>query len=163
MPSYDSSNKANSNSYVQAVKGGGKTKEKKGEPIPVLVLDDECLYSKDVANSLLGRVKEFSSLSNLKIALMKEGFNDIHIRYMGELWVMLEFDSCKTKDLFRSNVGVGSWFSVLQQASLDFIVEGRSAWIEIEGVPFKLWSDSTFKKIANKWGELLDVDDQEES
>ncbi|GJX89529.1 nucleotide-binding alpha-beta plait domain-containing protein [Tanacetum coccineum] len=162
VPRYESSNKVNSNSYVQVAKGGGKIGEEVREPCPALVMDDECLYSKDVAKSLLCRVKEFLSLSNLKIALMKEGFNGIHIRYMGELWVLLEFDSCKTKDLFRSNVGVGSWFSVLQQAFIDFTVEGRCAWIEIEGVPFKLWSDNTFKKIANKWGDLLDVDDQEE-
>nr|GEW70310.1 RNA-directed DNA polymerase, eukaryota [Tanacetum cinerariifolium] len=59
-------------------------------------------------------------------------------------------------------MGVGSWFSVLKQASSDFIPEGRIVWVEIEGVPFKLWSKNTFKRIAAKWGELLDVDDQEE-
>ncbi|GJV15111.1 RNA-directed DNA polymerase, eukaryota [Tanacetum coccineum] len=35
-------------------------------------------------------------------------------------------------------------------------------WVEIEGVPFKLWSKNTFKKIASKWGEILDTEDQEE-
>nr|GEY60242.1 nucleotide-binding alpha-beta plait domain-containing protein [Tanacetum cinerariifolium] len=60
------------------------------------------------------------------------------------------------------NMGVRSWFSVLKQASSDFIPEGRIVWVEIEGVPFKLWYKNTFKRIAAKWGELLDVDDQEE-
>nr|GEY19151.1 RNA-directed DNA polymerase, eukaryota, reverse transcriptase zinc-binding domain protein [Tanacetum cinerariifolium] len=69
--------------------------------IPAMILDDECLFSKDVTNSLMG-------------------------------WVMLEFASCKLKDLFRSNVGVGSWFSVLEQAEYDFTVEGRIVWVEVE-------------------------------
>ncbi|GJT02284.1 hypothetical protein Tco_0823453 [Tanacetum coccineum] len=75
---------------------------------------------------------------------------------MGELWVLLEFDNTKAKELFRDNVGVGSWFSVLRQASHDFTPEGRIAWVDVEGIPFKFWSGKTFKKIATKWGELLD-------
>ncbi|GKA77091.1 nucleotide-binding alpha-beta plait domain-containing protein [Tanacetum coccineum] len=162
-PSKDNGFMAESNSFAQVVKGGSMSGNTECDSIPAIDLDDECLYSKDVANSLMGRVKDFFSLSNLKIALTNEGFDDINIRYMGELWVMLEFASCKSKDLFRSNVGAGSWFSVLQQAEYDFTVEGRIVWVEIEGVPFKLWTEKTFKRIANKWGELLDVDDQEES
>nr|GFA43202.1 RNA-directed DNA polymerase, eukaryota [Tanacetum cinerariifolium] len=37
------------------------------------------------------------------------------------------------------------------------------AWVEVEGVLFKLWSNNTFKRIAGRWGELLDIDDQEEA
>nr|GEZ41974.1 nucleotide-binding alpha-beta plait domain-containing protein [Tanacetum cinerariifolium] len=126
---------AKSNSFAQVVKGGSMSGNMKCDSIPAMVLDDECLFSKDVTNSLMGRVKDFFSLSNIKIALNNEGFNDINIRYMGELWVMLEFASCKSKDLFRSNVGAGSWFSVLQQANYDFTVEGRIVWVEVEEVP----------------------------
>nr|GEV20632.1 nucleotide-binding alpha-beta plait domain-containing protein [Tanacetum cinerariifolium] len=90
-------------------------------------------------------------------------FDDIKISYMGEFWVLLEFDSIKTKDAFYSNVGVGSWFSALRQASNEFITEGRIAWVEVEGIPFKFWPKNTFNKIATKWGRLLDVDDQDES
>ncbi|GKD00853.1 nucleotide-binding alpha-beta plait domain-containing protein, partial [Tanacetum coccineum] len=57
---------------------------------------------------------------------------------------------------------VGSWFSVLRQASHDFTPEGRIAWVDVERIPFKFWSEKTFKKIATKWGELLDVDDHDE-
>nr|GFC12603.1 nucleotide-binding alpha-beta plait domain-containing protein [Tanacetum cinerariifolium] len=45
--------------------------------------------------------------------------------------------------------------SVLKQASSDFIPEGRIVWVEIEGVPFELWSKNTFKRIAANRGELL--------
>nr|GEZ44190.1 RNA-directed DNA polymerase, eukaryota [Tanacetum cinerariifolium] len=45
----------------------------------------------------------------------------------------------------------------------DFVTEGRIAWVEIEGIPLKIWSDNTFKRIAAKWGELLDIDDHEET
>nr|GEV97170.1 RNA-directed DNA polymerase, eukaryota [Tanacetum cinerariifolium] len=81
----------------------------------------------------IARVKEFASLSNLKMVLNNEGFDNFKIQYMGELWVLLEFASEDSKILFHANVGVGSWFSQLIQASMDFIIKGRIVWVEIEG------------------------------
>nr|GEX36441.1 RNA-directed DNA polymerase, eukaryota [Tanacetum cinerariifolium] len=88
--------------------------------------------------SLLGKAKEFASLSNLKSTSINEGFVDITIHYMGELWVLLEFNSKNSKSLFHENVGVKSWFSKLTQASNDFITEGildsskRSPWVVLD-------------------------------
>ncbi|GJS09653.1 nucleotide-binding alpha-beta plait domain-containing protein [Tanacetum coccineum] len=110
-----------------------------------------------------GGVKEFASLANLKVMFNNEGFTNMKIYYMGELWVMMEFGTDKSMSLFRENVSVGSWFSQINKASMDFVTEGRIAWVELEGIPLKLWSGNTFKRIAAKWGVLLDIDDQEES
>ncbi|GJR06609.1 nucleotide-binding alpha-beta plait domain-containing protein [Tanacetum coccineum] len=107
---------------------------------PSIVLDEECLLNKPLDNSLLGR----SSL-------------------YGGIWVLIEFDSSKSKKLFQDNTGVQSWFSHLKDATSDFHVDGRIVWIEIEGVPFRLWLCNTFKMIASKWGVLLDIDDPEET
>nr|GEX60032.1 RNA-directed DNA polymerase, eukaryota, reverse transcriptase zinc-binding domain protein [Tanacetum cinerariifolium] len=43
-------------------------------------------------------------------------------------------------EVFKENGGANSWFSVLNQASEDFTPGGRIAWVEVEGIPFKLWS-----------------------
>nr|GEW89565.1 hypothetical protein [Tanacetum cinerariifolium] len=108
------------------------------------------------------QVKEFVSLANMKVLFNNEGFMDLKICYMGELWVMMEFGSKNSLKLLKENVSIGSWFSQIINASLDFVPEGRIAWIEVEGVPMKLWSENSFKCIASKWGEMLDFDDQEE-
>ncbi|GJU06692.1 RNA-directed DNA polymerase, eukaryota [Tanacetum coccineum] len=150
-------------SFAIAVKFNNKSLMMEGDSIPAIVLDDECLNLKDLSKSLLGKVKEFALLSTLKTALSNEGFEDVGVRYMGELWVLLEFASDKSKQLFSENVGVGYWFSELRQGSMDLSPEGSIIWVEVEGVPFKFWSEKTFKRIASKWGELLDIDDKEES
>ncbi|GKD90844.1 nucleotide-binding alpha-beta plait domain-containing protein, partial [Tanacetum coccineum] len=161
---YDPSKEAGTfdsrNSFVNVLKGTNMVKET--DSSPVIVLEEDCLNSKDLSNSLIGRVKDVGSLSNLKKVLCNEGFDNIFVRYMGELWVLLEFDNTKAKELFRDNVGVGSWFSVLRQASHDFTPEGRIAWVDVERIPFKFWSEKTFKKIATKWLKLLDVDCHDE-
>ncbi|GJV36116.1 RNA-directed DNA polymerase, eukaryota [Tanacetum coccineum] len=125
------------NSYVHVVKGINSSVAAESDLTSAMVLDGECLKSSDLSNSLMGRVKEFASLSNLKMVLNTEGFNNIKIQYMSELWLI--------------------------QASMEFIIEGRIVWMEIEGIPFKLWSDNTFKRIGSKWGELLHIDDQDEN
>ncbi|GJV91785.1 nucleotide-binding alpha-beta plait domain-containing protein [Tanacetum coccineum] len=150
------------NSFAQAVTGNTPSGGVEKDSCPVLVLDDECLLSKDISKSLFCRVKEFASLANLKVALSTEGFVGLKIYYMGESWVMLEFEEPESIKLFRENVSMGSWFSCIRQANMEFITEGRVAWVEIEGIPFKLWSNNTFKRIANRWGTLVDFDDQEE-
>nr|GEV00658.1 nucleotide-binding alpha-beta plait domain-containing protein [Tanacetum cinerariifolium] len=126
-------NKDIGNSFVNVVKGSGMSLET--ESTPTIVLDDECLNMKDLSCSLMGRVKEFTSLSNLK----------------------------KVKDLFKENDGANSWFLVLNQAFEDFTMGGRIAWVEVEGIPFKLWSGHTFNHIASKWGKLMEVDDYDDT
>nr|GEY77930.1 glucose-methanol-choline oxidoreductase, FAD/NAD(P)-binding domain protein [Tanacetum cinerariifolium] len=128
-----------------------------------IMLDDDCIMKKDLSLSLIGRVKEFASLANIKSVFNNEGFIDISIRFMGELWIMLDFPNSNTRDAFKDSMGVTSWFSVLQQASMNFFTDGRIVWVEVEGVPFKLWTDNTFNKIAKKWSDLLDIDDQEDT
>ncbi|PWA79896.1 hypothetical protein CTI12_AA201920 [Artemisia annua] len=159
--SKEAGNFDSSKSYVNVLKGMKEIKETVSTP--VIVLDEDCLNNKELSNSLIGRVKDVGSLSNLKKVLCNEGFENISIRYMGELWVLIEFDNTKAIDFFRENIGVGSWFSVLRQASHDFNPEGRIAWVDVDGIPFKYWSGNTFKKIARKWGEILDVDDHNET
>nr|GEY07158.1 RNA-directed DNA polymerase, eukaryota [Tanacetum cinerariifolium] len=94
VPSKDVGVTGTGKSYVHVVEGNNMPGTMECDSISAIVLDDECLYSKHLSKSLLGRVKEFASLSNLKTTLMNEG--------------------------------------------------------------------NTFKQIAAKWGELLDVDYQEE-
>ncbi|GKE44700.1 nucleotide-binding alpha-beta plait domain-containing protein [Tanacetum coccineum] len=123
------------NSYVHVVKGQTKSRIKESEVPPALVLNDECLLSKDLFKSLLRRVKQFISLANLRKAVSNEGFVDIKIQYMGELWVLLKFGSEDSMKLFQDNVSIGSWFSQLKQATVEFTNEGRIAWVEVEGIP----------------------------
>ncbi|GJT61459.1 RNA-directed DNA polymerase, eukaryota, reverse transcriptase zinc-binding domain protein [Tanacetum coccineum] len=57
------------NSYVHMVKGQNKSGIRESEVPPALVLNDECLLSNDLSKSLLGRVKQFVSLANLRKAV----------------------------------------------------------------------------------------------
>ncbi|GJV42910.1 RNA-directed DNA polymerase, eukaryota [Tanacetum coccineum] len=117
-----------SNSYAHVVKGS-QSHNLDSENIPAMMLDDSCLNQQNFNCCLMGKVQNFESLSNLKVVLVNEGFDNIDLKYMGGYWI--------------------------QQASTDFFVEGRVAWVDIEGVPLKMWSDNTFKRIASKWGTLI--------
>ncbi|GKF05768.1 nucleotide-binding alpha-beta plait domain-containing protein, partial [Tanacetum coccineum] len=126
------------NSYVKAVKGEEKRGVANEKTQPTIVLDDDCLISRDLSHFLMGRVKDFASLAHLKMTISNEGFTDVKLQYLGEFWVMLEFTSKETMKMFQDNVSIGSWFSVIRAASLDFQLMKRIAWVEVEGIPFKL-------------------------
>ncbi|GKA28423.1 RNA-directed DNA polymerase, eukaryota [Tanacetum coccineum] len=65
------------------------------------------------------------------------------------------------KRITPDNVGVSSWFSEIRQASFDINPDGRIVWVEIEGVPLKLWTLNTFKRIVTRWGNLIDTNDSD--
>ncbi|GJU30970.1 RNA-directed DNA polymerase, eukaryota [Tanacetum coccineum] len=71
-------------------------------------------------------------------------------------------DSGVSREKFKANVGIGSWFSQLQQASNLFHIDERVTWVDIEGIPLKVWTKNTFLQIVSKWGDLLHVEDQDE-
>ncbi|PWA61554.1 hypothetical protein CTI12_AA251730 [Artemisia annua] len=126
-----------SKSYAHVVQIGPESVYKK-EDSPAIVLDDTCVNQTDYSNALMGKVKDFSSLTNLKVVLGNEGFDNINLKYMGGFWVMFEFKTDIAKERFKSNVGIWSWFSQLQQASNSFFVDERVTWVDIEGILLKV-------------------------
>ncbi|GJY87623.1 nucleotide-binding alpha-beta plait domain-containing protein [Tanacetum coccineum] len=150
------------NSYSHAAKKGNQSLTMQGESKPTIVLDETCVNEQDFSKSLMGKVKEFGSLSNLKVVLANEGFDNIKLKYMGGYWVLIEFESEVSKEKFKTHVGIGSWFSQIQQALNEFHNDKRVTWVDIEGIPLKVWTKNTFTRIASKWGDLMHIEDQEE-
>nr|GEZ47915.1 RNA-directed DNA polymerase, eukaryota, reverse transcriptase zinc-binding domain protein [Tanacetum cinerariifolium] len=120
-----------------------------------MVLDDSCLNEKDYSLCLMGNVKDFATLGNLKVVVANEGFDNIKFKYMGGYWVMMEFQTKVTKLKFQENSVMKTWFSQIQLASFDFNTDGRDTWVEIEGIPLKMWSKNTFNRVASKWGKVF--------
>ncbi|GJU76275.1 RNA-directed DNA polymerase, eukaryota, nucleotide-binding alpha-beta plait domain protein [Tanacetum coccineum] len=126
---------------------------------PALVLDDSCLVEHDLSKHVMGKLKDFSSFPNLSTLLLDEGFSDVHLSYLGGMWVMLEFETEDIKKNLMVHTGINSWFDVIQDAETDFVSDERIVWVDIEGVPLKAWSRETFTRIAKKWGEMLELED----
>ncbi|GJS41595.1 RNA-directed DNA polymerase, eukaryota [Tanacetum coccineum] len=148
-------------SYAHVVNGGSSVANPASliSPSPALVLDETCVIERDFSKCVMGKVKDANSISNIQTFLHDEGFVDVKPKYLGGLWVMLEFEKEESKSNLLSHTGANSWFQTLQEVAQDFVSEERIAWIDIEGVPLHAWSFETFFRIGKKWGEMLNIED----
>nr|GEX33098.1 nucleotide-binding alpha-beta plait domain-containing protein [Tanacetum cinerariifolium] len=73
---------------------------------PAIVFAEMCVNQQDYSTSLMGKVKEFGSLINLKVVLANEGFDKIKLKYMRGYWVMIEFSTKASKEKSKANVGI---------------------------------------------------------
>nr|GEU94328.1 nucleotide-binding alpha-beta plait domain-containing protein [Tanacetum cinerariifolium] len=124
-----------SNSYAHVVKGP-ESQNVEGENKPAIVLDETCVNQQDYSTSLMGKVKEFGSLTDLKVVLANEGVDNINLKYMW-YWVMIDFQKEASKEKSKANVGIGSWFSQLEQDSNLFHIDETVTCVDIEGIPLK--------------------------
>ncbi|GJZ19566.1 hypothetical protein Tco_0556156 [Tanacetum coccineum] len=62
-------------------------------PDPAMVLGDECVVNAELDNCVMGEVKDFASINNLYVLLSNEGFQELKLVYLGDLWVMIELSS----------------------------------------------------------------------
>ncbi|GKE66540.1 RNA-directed DNA polymerase, eukaryota [Tanacetum coccineum] len=136
---------------------------KQVEDKPVMVIDDDCLTDKKFDFMLVAKVKSFDSMPNLGVVQKDEGFENVTIRYVGGLWVSMEFLDSHARDGFQKHEGLDTWFSVVQPWRSDVKVDERVLWIDVEGVPLVAWTNKTFIKIAKMWGDMLFSEDSEDN
>ncbi|GJY30968.1 RNA-directed DNA polymerase, eukaryota [Tanacetum coccineum] len=134
-----------SGSYASVAKDNSllKTHVFQASTMLALVLDDSCVIDRDLSRHVMGRVKYFNSIPNLRTTLAKEGFPEVKLTYLGGLWVMIELNNEVTMQKLLQHIGVKSWFHVLQAAKPDFVSEERIVWVDIEGIPLNLWTRET--------------------
>ncbi|GKD87353.1 RNA-directed DNA polymerase, eukaryota, partial [Tanacetum coccineum] len=124
-----------SGTFASILKGDAQKLSSPDQSKPVLVLDESCIKERDFSKSLVGQVKEVSTIPNLYIVLLKEGFDYVNITYLGGLWVLFEFEALNTMEKFRNHVGL----------------------------PINSWTSNTFLKVASKWGDLVVWEESEEN
>ncbi|GJR79021.1 RNA-directed DNA polymerase, eukaryota, nucleotide-binding alpha-beta plait domain protein [Tanacetum coccineum] len=151
------SKSSGSASFVSVLQGNGRPSPYIS-PLPAMVLDDACLVERDLENFVMGELKSFSSIPNIRVLLQKEGFQIVSLSYLGGLWVMFELKSKVSKEKLLDHVGVSSWFHQICSAQLDFVAKERIVWIDIEGVPLHAWSRATFTKICSRWESSIRSD-----
>lgn len=131
----------NANSYSYVLNGSKVDK-------PTMVIGEDCLDYKNYSLTLIGEVKDFCSLTNLRVICGNEGFEEINYDYLGGKWVSLEFYSMHANNNFLHHVGVRSWFEKLEDWKYDFELKSHVVWVEIERVPPLACTLKTFSFIV---------------
>ena len=58
----------------------------------------------------LVKVRDYSTLPNVRMLCFDEGFEDFDIRYVGGLWVMFEFKNREACKNFLASKLLNQWF-----------------------------------------------------
>ena len=126
------------------------------------LLEQDLLVVPDSSTIILGKVRDINSIDNLYHICYKEGFNDLHIAYMGGDWVWIEFKKQNTCLKFKQHDATKTYFVDLKPVHMGFTLDSRVIWMEISGLPLHAWNPPAFKKIVAGWGKVLFIDDDED-
>ncbi|GJY68373.1 retrovirus-related pol polyprotein from transposon TNT 1-94 [Tanacetum coccineum] len=146
------------NSFAAVLKSSNTNPNSAIDSSPAIVLDDSCITDRDLSFFLMGKIKDINAMSNLYFILANEGFENVNLSYLGDMWVLMEMDSIKSKEKISKHVGVGSWFYEIKPACNSFVTDERIVWISVEGFPIKAYTRNTFVKIVSPWGKLSEVE-----
>ncbi|GJR39331.1 RNA-directed DNA polymerase, eukaryota [Tanacetum coccineum] len=113
----------------------------------------------EMRNVTLVKARDVHLILNINNVLRKEGFYDFQAKYIGGMWLWIEFDSIESCQKLQSNKEMSWYFTQMKHVTQTFKVDERVVWIEIGGLPLNAWTPKAFKKIACNWGEPLFVDD----
>nr|GEV36937.1 RNA-directed DNA polymerase, eukaryota [Tanacetum cinerariifolium] len=127
------------NSYAHAVKGTQGQKEVMDD-IPFLMLDDSCLNHNVYSLYLLGKVKEFASLTNLKVVLAKEGYANIEIkntfsRTASRWGTLLNGDELEDGGFHRKRICICTNMKTVLFESFKMVYRGKVCWVHAIEVP----------------------------
>ena len=107
----------------------------------------------------LVKARDFPTFPNLHILCLDEGFEDFNMRYVGGLWVMIEFNSKYACKNFMDSEIIEHW--LLEKCGWDhnFFPLEHIVGVDVEGLPLCSWSEESFRKIVARWGSISQLED----
>ncbi|GJU08210.1 hypothetical protein Tco_1124640 [Tanacetum coccineum] len=87
------------------------------------------------AKAVFAKVKHLHSIPNLKAICNDQGFLDISLKYVGGLWVLIEFPTNSARTKFLTHKGMLHWLNKTLPWSRNFVPRERLIWLDIKGIP----------------------------
>ena len=119
---------------------------------------------KDILHTLrrcvVGKTKGIFDSDWLQENFHRLGWFFFTVKKLAGGYFLVEFDDEKKMEIARKDEWVcfDQWLSEVKPWSEDFKVQSRFAWIYCHGLLIQAWNLSSFKIIANLWGEFVQVD-----
>ncbi|CAI9260933.1 unnamed protein product [Lactuca saligna] len=146
-------------SYANVVRGSlHDTKNSKNTGEIIELTPGDFIVEKKQTTCLI-KARDFSTLPNLRVLCMDEGFDSFEIRYVGGLWVMIAFNSKTACKNFLSSITIDHWIAEKKPLDRNFVPSERLVWVDVEGLPLSAWSKDSFRKILSRWGIIAQLDD----
>nr|GEW31634.1 RNA-directed DNA polymerase, eukaryota, reverse transcriptase zinc-binding domain protein [Tanacetum cinerariifolium] len=108
---------------------------------------------------ILVKVRDVHLILNINNVLRKDGFYDFQSKYIGGMWLWIEFDSIESCQKLQSNKEMSWYLAQMKHVTQSFKVDELVVWVKIGGLPLNAWTSKAYKKIACNWGEPLFVDE----
>lgn len=111
------------------VRGNSKFNQNKESTEVDIFIESGDIIIKNKKLACLVKAKDFDTLPNLGMLCNDEGFENFQIRYMGDLWEMLEFQSKEASKNFLSSDAVNHWITKKLKWVRNFVSPDRIAWV----------------------------------
>lgn len=111
-----------------------------------------------LCRSAFGRIKRLVSAQKLLDVFSKEGVEKCQIKPAGGRFMLVVFPNENMRDKVINDKWIANWFEELKPWDEDPAQIERYVWLECYGLPLNAWNVQSFRAIANKWGQFLEVD-----
>ncbi|KAF5804221.1 putative RNA recognition motif domain, nucleotide-binding alpha-beta plait domain superfamily [Helianthus annuus] len=141
--------------------GGGRTyldSVLNKNTVEVINVDDNVRgFSEWNGCSLMGKVVDFKALTSLKGCLNSGGWGSVDIKYASGYVVLLVFRSIADCERFYADKG---WWSRIFNSLViwdgsSMVVNERTAWLQVHGIPIHLAIDEVFDLVGARYGEVV--------
>ncbi|KAE8681508.1 hypothetical protein F3Y22_tig00111330pilonHSYRG01193 [Hibiscus syriacus] len=136
-----------------------KSREEDVKESPIIgVVDEDKLIT--LRDSLVGWCRKFIKMKELAAVMHKEGILGPKIMRLSGLAILIIFEDEESRDFaLKNHIGaLNKCFDKVELWSENFQCSSRRAWLSCRGIPPFVWSHSTFRNIAGKWGTLISID-----
>lgn len=127
-------------SYANAVRGPVNyiVNIKEVEEITELTYGDFIVEKRQRACPV--KARDFSTLPNLRVLCLDEGFENFEMRYVGGLCVLIEFTSTDACKNFIGSAAMDHWIFEKRVWDRDFVPSEHIVWVDVEELPLSAWS-----------------------
>nr|GEY91155.1 putative ribonuclease H-like domain-containing protein [Tanacetum cinerariifolium] len=123
-----------------------------------------CVHGGGQNRSYLNVVKGKANESKdpIEKKVVKEGFLELSLKYVGGLWVLIEFQTASARNSFLNHKGMHNWLSKVIPWPRSFVPRERLIWFDIEDSFAKVEKDDNMKEnndlgdLQNEWGSSKD-------
>jgi hypothetical protein len=151
---------------VKVVKGGGAplapgVTYKDAAVIPCMEVQPSVELLDSLKWGFVGELHNFMDATEVRQRLVMEGVHRVKVTGMGDRMMLLHIHGAV--DIESVIINHKQWWNLMFKKvvkwSPQLVVDSRTVWVKVFGIPLHVWEETLFKKLGSLFGVFVDFDE----